>query len=176
MLAFRRHELETYLSSRKLDYRHDPSNQSMSHRRNRIRQQLLPMLRQEFQPQVDQAILRLADAAKEHADYIRRAARRLERTAVEQSEPERLLLDRNQLMTKPPLLIRSLLRQLIRKHRWPRQQLTAKHYHRLVAMLRTGKPRVNQLPAGITARVRSVKGKKVLELCYRETVSPEKLQ
>jgi tRNA(Ile)-lysidine synthase len=52
-----------YLAAIGQDYREDETNQADVHTRNRLRNELLPLLAKEFNPKVDDALLRLADQA-----------------------------------------------------------------------------------------------------------------
>jgi tRNA(Ile)-lysidine synthase len=52
-----------YLAAIGQDYREDETNQADAHTRNRLRNELLPLLAKEFNPKVDDALLRLADQA-----------------------------------------------------------------------------------------------------------------
>lgn len=64
-LNVRRVEIETYLLSLGYtDWIHDETNDSMDFTRNKIRKQLLPMIRNNIYKDADDAILRLADLAK----------------------------------------------------------------------------------------------------------------
>ena len=58
----------------KLAFRKDASNDSIDILRNRVRHRLLPILRREFQPSLDQAILRLMKIVGEEAAVVREAA------------------------------------------------------------------------------------------------------
>jgi tRNA(Ile)-lysidine synthetase-like protein len=59
-----------YLDSRGQAYREDETNQTNAHTRNRLRHELLPLLKKEFNPQVDDALLRLADQAAAAGDVL----------------------------------------------------------------------------------------------------------
>jgi tRNA(Ile)-lysidine synthase len=52
-----------YLADTGQAYREDETNRADAHTRNRLRHELLPLLRNEFNPQVDDALLRLSDQA-----------------------------------------------------------------------------------------------------------------
>jgi len=52
-----------YLADVGQAYREDETNLADAHTRNRLRHELLPLLRSEFNPQVDDALLRLSDQA-----------------------------------------------------------------------------------------------------------------
>lgn len=57
-----------------LAYREDETNADTRHLRNRIRHDLLPRLRAEYNPKIDAALLRLAEAARVENDYLHRLA------------------------------------------------------------------------------------------------------
>jgi len=59
-----------YLESCGQAYREDETNRTDAHTRNRLRHELLPLLRNEFNPQVDDALLRLADQAAAAGDVL----------------------------------------------------------------------------------------------------------
>ena len=64
LLGVRRAELEDYLRAHKQPWRTDSSNANEAFTRNRIRHQLLPILR-EFNPSLDQTLANLAELARE---------------------------------------------------------------------------------------------------------------
>lgn len=63
LLGVLRAETHAYCQRHGIPYRDDPSNHSPRFTRNRVRSELLPLLRQ-FNPKVDEALLRLAAAAQ----------------------------------------------------------------------------------------------------------------
>jgi tRNA(Ile)-lysidine synthase len=64
LLAVRRSELEDYLRSRDQPWRTDSSNSDEAFTRNRIRHNLLPLLR-EYNPSLDQTLANLAELARD---------------------------------------------------------------------------------------------------------------
>ncbi len=63
-------------------FREDASNRSTDILRNRVRQKLLPMLREEFQPGVDAVTLRTMEVLRAEGEFVRHAAQQwLERSA-----------------------------------------------------------------------------------------------
>ncbi|MDO5689246.1 MAG: tRNA lysidine(34) synthetase TilS [Tissierellia bacterium] len=64
LLHFSRAQIEAYADEKEVAYREDSSNQSNDYRRNALRNQLLPQLREQFNPAVDQALLRLSEHAR----------------------------------------------------------------------------------------------------------------
>ena len=65
LLGIRRAELVAYLDELGQPYRHDSSNADRRFTRNRIRLELLPRLRERFNPEIEEALLRLGTLAGE---------------------------------------------------------------------------------------------------------------
>lgn len=64
MLGVRRVEVEAYLRARGQDWRSDASNADVSLTRNRVRHELMPMLRS-FNPAVDEMLANVAELARD---------------------------------------------------------------------------------------------------------------
>ena len=65
-------EILEYLKSRRLSWHSDPTNRNQAFLRNRVRLQILPLLRKQVNPSVDRALLRLSQAAARDDDFIGR--------------------------------------------------------------------------------------------------------
>jgi tRNA(Ile)-lysidine synthase len=68
MLGVRRTEVEEFLRSRGQQWREDATNQDVSLTRNRVRHELMPMLRS-FNPEIDAALARLATIARDEEAF-----------------------------------------------------------------------------------------------------------
>ncbi len=68
LLAVRRAEIEEFLKGRGQAWREDASNRDLSLTRNRVRHELMPMLRS-FNPGVDEALARLAGIARDEEAF-----------------------------------------------------------------------------------------------------------
>jgi tRNA(Ile)-lysidine synthase len=68
MLGVRRMEVEAFLTSRDQSWREDASNQDLSLTRNRVRHELMPVLRG-FNPSVDEALARMAGIARDEESF-----------------------------------------------------------------------------------------------------------
>ncbi|MEK6642716.1 MAG: tRNA lysidine(34) synthetase TilS [Planctomycetota bacterium] len=75
LLSFERRDLQAYLESRKLDWRHDHTNDDpAAATRNKIRHELLPRLRDTFNAEITAALTRLAENARRANDAIHQLA------------------------------------------------------------------------------------------------------
>lgn len=128
LLAVTRVEIEDYLSSLGQSYRQDESNASPTFTRNRLRHTVLPLLRQEYGPQVDDSLRTLAGNAAELQTFIESAASTLLKTAILELTPVLLKLDCSQLTTQPAFVVRELFVELWQRQNWPRQAMTHRHW------------------------------------------------
>lgn len=70
LLGASRAQIEAYLAANRIKYVTDSTNADTSYMRNRIRNQLLPLLRKDYNPMVVDALRRLSDTAKSDGDYL----------------------------------------------------------------------------------------------------------
>ncbi|MCX8091401.1 MAG: tRNA lysidine(34) synthetase TilS [Verrucomicrobiae bacterium] len=75
-----RKELEQFAREQRIRYREDASNAALDILRNRIRHELLPLLRRRYQPAVARTVLRLMELLGEESALVNELTRALERT------------------------------------------------------------------------------------------------
>ncbi len=69
LLNLRRAELRAYLDAVKQPWREDASNLDVKHTRNRLRQQLLPLIEREFNPSIVPVLAEMAEIARAEEEY-----------------------------------------------------------------------------------------------------------
>ena len=112
LLDCNREEVEAYLTQKGIRWREDSSNQERAFLRNRIRHDLLPQLRREYNPGLSQALAQMAVLAQEDEQYWAAEVDRLaagELTVV----GEAVLLVCPKLLALPAAMARRLLRRAI---------------------------------------------------------------
>jgi len=102
LLALSRADSEACCREAGIEPLQDPSNQSRAHLRNRVRHELLPLLRQ-YNPRVDDALVRLAGSAAQDDAFIEAQARAA-LTSIARATPEGQTLSRSGLHALPPAL------------------------------------------------------------------------
>jgi tRNA(Ile)-lysidine synthase len=85
LLDFSKCELAEFARENKIRYRDDVTNLSSDFLRNRIRNELLPLLRKNYQPGLDKAVLRLMEIVGAEAELVSEAARLWSRSSGRQS-------------------------------------------------------------------------------------------
>lgn len=107
LLDCTRQEVMEYLTAQNLAFATDSSNTDMRYARNKIRHRLLPLLEQEFSPQIRQHLATLAHAFREEETWLEDLA--VAARARVQDSPLTLSLSR--LSTEPEALRSRILRQ-----------------------------------------------------------------
>jgi len=146
LLDITREETTSYCQEHQLDPRIDSSNLSPSFFRNRLRLHLLPLLRQ-YNPSVDQALLRLADIAKEDNAFIEQQASGLW-DEVARQENNTIYLDKKQIAGLPIALQRHLLRAAVTKLAGDVRDIEASHIEAARSLLNKPASKRISLPHG----------------------------
>ncbi len=114
LLAVTRDEIEGYLSSENIKFITDSSNTDVNFLRNKIRREILPVVRSGINPQVDKAILNLSEIISVRNIFIKNHADKL-RTKLLEEDSGKLRLKISLLETDSTLLLDEILRpELIR--------------------------------------------------------------
>lgn len=114
LLGVTRSEVDAYLRQRGIPWREDASNREAKFARNRIRHELLPRLKQDWNPRLDEALARMADLAyEEERWWAAEVARHAKQLLV--ISPGAVEVLASELTTLPRALARRLIRQAIRQ-------------------------------------------------------------
>jgi tRNA(Ile)-lysidine synthase len=147
LLDITREETASYCQEYQLEPRIDSSNFSPSFFRNRLRLHLLPLLRQ-YNPSIDQALLRLADIAKEDSALIEQQASGLW-DEVARQENNAIYLDKKLIASLPIALQRHLLRAAVTKLAGDVRDIEASHIEAARSLLNKPTSKRISLPHGL---------------------------
>lgn len=147
LLAITREETQAYCRANKLEPRSDATNESLAPLRNKVRLQLVPLLR-EYNPRIAEALLRTAKIADDEIDFIAKLGdiawaqnAKIKNNAV--------IINKDGLKGAHPAVRRYLLRQAIEQLVGNLRDVEAHHIENTLAAL--GKPagKMIQLPYGL---------------------------
>ena len=155
LLHSTRRQIEEYCRRAGLNWRQDRTNLDTRHRRNLIRHELLPLLREKLNPRVDEAVLRLADAAQRAENHLSALAGDLLSEARIEAALQRVVLDWSVLAAAEPLIRTYALRAAIEEAGLPLRSLSAEHLAQLNAMAASPAESAMTLPGGFQARCRN---------------------
>lgn len=137
-LAVTRAETAAYCARHGIAFREDISNLSLAYLRNRLRTELLPELETYYNPEVRQALLRLAEIAGEEVKYLEQQARTAF-DAVRVGEPvDYVKLSTAAVAALPLALRRRVIRRAIEAVRGGLEDVTFRDIERVVSTLQDG--------------------------------------
>ncbi len=108
LLDFSRSETRTVCNYFQLPIWDDVANHNLTYARNRLRQQILPQLKEHFNPQVETALAQTAEVLQAETDYLQQLAIELYETASAHTPPH--TLSRLPLQNCPIALQRRVMR------------------------------------------------------------------
>jgi tRNA(Ile)-lysidine synthase len=149
LLNITRLEINEYCEKLNLQPRIDSSNKDLQFLRNRIRIDLIPLLRQ-YNPEIDDAIIRLADLAGEDSDFIDNQAE-LVYSQTATREGCLTCLDSGKLRGLPLALQRRVFRIVLGHSYGNLKDVEAVHINALVRLLFGNTGKCIHLPGGIMA-------------------------
>ena len=123
LLEFSRGQVLQYLDQLQQPYRHDATNDELHFTRNRIRHELLPLLRESFNEQIDMSVLRISRLATEAQQVINQCVQRLKSSDVVALSENRAVISSDLLSDEPRYLVRELMIETWRELRWPQQSM-----------------------------------------------------
>lgn len=153
LLGVSRAQILAYLKALNQPYRHDASNDDSQYLRNRIRNQLLPHVRREYQATVSQSLCRLGTIAAETQGLVNRLTDALSERVLVEVTSRGFALHRGPLRTAEPLVVRQLLLRLWQGAGWPLQAMDQRRWTELEQHLRSQTSEgQTHLPGGIICR------------------------
>jgi tRNA(Ile)-lysidine synthase len=131
LLEIDRSEIEDWLRLHHIAWREDETNRDRTYARNRLRHEVLPLLRDGFNPQLDHALAHLATLARdEEAFWESELSRHLPPATSHQP----LVLPVSQLADAPPALARRLVRRAMEIVKGDLHGIDFAHVERVIAM------------------------------------------
>jgi len=147
LLEVSHQETEDYCRQHRLAPRLDASNLSLSPLRNRIRQQLLPLL-QSYNPGIAEALLRTGRIAGDDIDFLDKETARLWNKITRQ-EGEAIILDKPKFDRLPSTLKRYLLRASAERLLGSAKDIEMRHIEEMMAALSKPAGKRLSLPGGL---------------------------
>jgi tRNA(Ile)-lysidine synthase len=127
MLSISRQETGKFCRKLGLDVWDDRANQDLRFARNRLRLTLIPLIKREFNPQIEQSLAQTAEILRAEADYLDRQTQLCYTTACDRDSPR---LNRVHLQTLPLALQRRLI-----KHFWSQWLDPAPNFEKIEAII-----------------------------------------
>ncbi len=154
LLGCTRSEILKYLATLGQDFRIDSSNSDLAFTRNRLRRELLPILRSEYNSQFDDALVRLAAQAGELHQFVETQAQAVLEASREWMTASGFALNIAPLRQQPPLLVSEVMRLAWREAHFAEQAMTREWWSELTNLaMGSASNRVLNLPENLRAEV-----------------------
>ena len=150
LLELSREETVRYCQQHRLEPRYDSSNLSPAFLRNRLRLQLLPLLR-EYNPGIDRALLRLAEIADADVSFIEEQARQVWE-GVAREEGGVIRLERKKVASLPLALQRQVIRLAIARVWGDTRDIEANHIEAVRGLVTAPRGKSASLPHPLICR------------------------
>jgi tRNA(Ile)-lysidine synthase len=126
LLSLWRRDVEDWLRERHIGWREDETNAELSFARNRIRHQLLPLLRAGYNPRIDETLARMATLAADDERYWE---------ALVGDVPHTFEVSR--ISSAPPALARRIVRRAIEQVKGDLRQIDFAHVEAILELARS---------------------------------------
>ncbi|VAX37060.1 tRNA(Ile)-lysidine synthetase [hydrothermal vent metagenome] len=153
MLHISRKDILSYLQEIDQPFLEDATNQENHYTRNRIRNQLLPLLKEEYNQNIEAALLRLSTQAKELQEFITTEANKILDDAIQDISPHVCRLSRSRFIDVPTHLVRACFVELWKRQNWSRQKMGYDNWNRLAELTQCKKN--HTFPSGINVTQRN---------------------
>jgi tRNA(Ile)-lysidine synthase len=151
LLSISREQIEAYLTSAGQSWRVDASNLDPRWTRNRIRHELLPLLRRDFNPRIDEVVLSVARHAGEVMVFVERQAAEVSAAALLNAELASQKWNAERLRLADFFLRAEALRLQWRRLGWSESAMTRSHWESLAKLAEAAPPAKLSLPEGVLA-------------------------
>ena len=136
LLETDRSQIEAWLRQHRIAWREDETNRDGTYARNRLRHEILPLLREGFNPKLDGAFANLATLAREEEEYWKVVTSTSSRSWLSGTDGA-LVLPTSQLVEAAPALARRLVRQAVEMVKGDLRGLDFDHVERVLEMARS---------------------------------------
>lgn len=147
LLRVDRGQVESWLSARGISWQNDETNLSRDFLRNRIRLDLLPLLRDSYNPRLDRNLAQLADVLREEDELLRNLAGSLAESASRRGPS--LILTTAALTSPHRALARRLVRQAISEVRGDLRQIEFEHVEAILKMAESQEGHARLIAPGV---------------------------
>ncbi len=156
MLRITRDEVIRFLEKKSQNFMTDHTNHQFEYTRNRIRHDLLPKLRSEYNPQIARSLLNLASQSESAFKTLEIQARHILENAIKARTTTSCMMDTDILRDQSSYLLNTCFQLLWERQFWPQRDMGFEQWQRLSRLARyrpSGEePSAISLPGEIDAR------------------------
>jgi tRNA(Ile)-lysidine synthase len=166
LIGVTRDEILSYLTGYRLDYRLDPTNTDRRFMRNRIRHELVPLLRTRYNPGLTDALCRLGTVIHADNDWLDRLVEFIWSQVLIHEESDRIVLSLDELHRQHPAACRRLIRRAVWRLKGNLRRLRYSHVDAVMDLIQSPHPGRLDLPDRIRISCRAER------LVFEKSIQP----
>ena len=139
LIETKREEIETFLKEKNIPFRIDSSNLRTDYLRNKVRLKLLPILKREYNPKIEEVLNRTASILRAEEELLDREAQKAYGKTLLKEQKGKILLDSKRFSGRDEWLKRLLIRNCVKKLQGDVRELNFEKVETLLDLLRQGK-------------------------------------
>jgi tRNA(Ile)-lysidine synthase len=150
LLKVKRSEIIDFLNDRDLSFRTDATNLEDLYRRNRIRHQLIPLIEKEYNPNIVERLVEMADQIWEAREFIDSTGKTILQELIVERDNNKIVLDLKEFNKYNTSFLKILLRLLIYSFQGSIVDISSHHIDQLVRFItKQDSSGIFQLPHGL---------------------------
>lgn len=115
LIEIERYEIEKYCIENKINPRHDESNDDNTYTRNKIRNIVIPYIKNEFNPNIIKTLNRLSEIIKEEDEYVQSETEKIFKEILLTDEKNKIELDPRKFNNQEKVIQKNLILLAIKK-------------------------------------------------------------
>ena len=127
LLNISKNDILNFLKTKGIKYRTDPTNKNKDFLRNRIRLELLPLIKEDYNPNISSTLANLANTATADYSFLQTETEKSLQRLIQKSSNTTLVLNLKGLLKKHPSLQRMIIRLSIERIKGNTRRLTLTH-------------------------------------------------
>ena len=151
LLGINRQEIETYLIEEKEAWCEDSTNKELVYARNKVRNELIPWIREHINDRAEEHILKTAAFASQADEYFVSQAEKLLGDGFQEQEASFAEIDTALFDSQPDIMKSYLIRAMIMKVSGNAKDISARHMDAIAALDGPGGGTLVDLPYGLQA-------------------------
>jgi len=132
LLCATRDEIETYATSHSLHYLVDSTNEMPVYRRNRIRWDLIPLLKKDYNAALSTIVLRTAGIMREAEDFLNETAKSAFETCLISQKKNKIILEIDAFLNYFIIIQKYIIYQILDRLNFPMSFLTTEAMDRIL--------------------------------------------
>jgi tRNA(Ile)-lysidine synthase len=139
LIEIKREEIETFLKQKKIPFRIDSSNLRTDYLRNKVRLKLLPILRKEYNPKIEEVLNRTAFILMSEERYISQKAEKAYPKVILREQNNKVILDSRSFSDYDDSVKRFIIRNCVKKLKGDLMELNFDKVESLLNLMQQGK-------------------------------------